>query len=197
MGQQVRLERRVSGCEHHTYINPVHTLFRCLSSLYLLSFFSLSSLYTLFRCLSSLSLFSPSSSPVSRIVSHLEVPHGIFPEKIHRQRLRVLVELQVLHAETAATHRVRLVLVLLVPHTERETVDNPHRRRQLFDRDVFTVQVPLIVLADLREDPGRGHEGRGKGGEGRGRTGEGRRVLVLDRYMRGLFICSNKSGLII
>ena len=60
--------------------------------------------------------------------------------------LAVGVEFQVLDAKRAASHRVRLLVrVLLPPHSQREAVDDPHRRRELPRLVALRRQVLLVI----------------------------------------------------
>ena len=65
---------------------------------------------------------------VGREVGGLLVLHRVFPQKLElnvQLSLPLLLQLDVLHPQRAAAHGVRLVVVLLAPHAQRQNVNHP------------------------------------------------------------------------
>mmetsp|Transcript_1037 Transcript_1037/g.3046 ORF Transcript_1037/g.3046 Transcript_1037/m.3046 type:complete len:231 (+) Transcript_1037:1000-1692(+) len=59
-------------------------------------------------------------------IDHLVVAHRVLAQEVELDAV-VVGELDVLHAQRAAAHRVRLIIILLVANTQSELVNHPHR----------------------------------------------------------------------
>ena len=69
----------------------------------------------------------------------------ILAEELEVHVFATAVEGEVLHAQRAATDRVRFIFILLATDAQRQDVDEPHRRRLLLELAIARVEVPLII----------------------------------------------------
>lgn len=87
-------------------------------------------------------------------VNRLFEQHGILTEKLELDfpvvsTLFVGVKVKVLDAERAATHGIGLfVRVFFATHTERQTINDPDGRGELFGLEVFRFEVLFVALAN-------------------------------------------------
>mmetsp|Transcript_25435 Transcript_25435/g.48546 ORF Transcript_25435/g.48546 Transcript_25435/m.48546 type:complete len:394 (-) Transcript_25435:317-1498(-) len=92
-------------------------------------------------------------------IDRLLEKHGILTQKFQLDFLIVIslgvrIELQMLHPKRATTHRVRLLVRILLPtHTQRQPIDHPHRRRQLPFLLTLIRQILLVIRSNLIDIP--------------------------------------------
>ncbi|GIX63784.1 3-demethylubiquinone-9 3-methyltransferase-like protein [Babesia caballi] len=77
----------------------------------------------------------------------VEVANGVLAEEVQRDGVGLAAELNVLHAQAAAPHRVRLLRVLLSAHSQRQEVDEVRCRAQLALDRVRGPHLLLVVTA--------------------------------------------------
>mmetsp|Transcript_21271 Transcript_21271/g.44375 ORF Transcript_21271/g.44375 Transcript_21271/m.44375 type:complete len:510 (+) Transcript_21271:943-2472(+) len=94
-------------------------------------------------------------------IDRLLEKHRILTQKFQFDFLIVIslgirIELQMLHAKRATTHRISLLVRVLLPtHTQRQPIDHPHRRRQLPLLLTLIRQILLVIRSNLIDVPAK------------------------------------------